>query len=208
MKKSSDETLSMSAGSRGCAGWPPRSSGSVPTAAGSGIQRLQRRTADPECRDLGRSMRGHARRARALRRRSRLLASGPWRPDRQEIRDGRAVFEAHMPRAWTVQRRPPQRPRAWPGTGTVPGGDRYPSMMPGAGERTRPEPQGPHSGRGSQRKRRTAMTAPAMPQAASTARSRQSAPACWANGPVRAWLNGRTGSQPATRLSSAEWIGR
>ena len=40
-----------------------------------------------------------------------------------------------------------------------------------------------YSGRGSQRKRRTATPAPATPQAASTARSRQSAPACWANAP-------------------------
>ena len=64
-----------------------------------------------------------------------------------------------------------------------------------------------YSGRGSQRKRRTATPAPTTPQAASTARSRQSAPACWANGPVRASLNGRTGSQPQTWLSSAEWIG-
>jgi hypothetical protein len=65
-----------------------------------------------------------------------------------------------------------------------------------------------YSGRGSQRKRRTATPAPTTPQAASTARFRQSAPACWANGPVRASLNGRTGSQPETRLSSVEWIGR
>ena len=64
-----------------------------------------------------------------------------------------------------------------------------------------------YSGRGSQRKRRTATPAPATPQAASTARSRQSAPACWANAPVRTSLNGRTGSQPEKWLSSAEWIG-
>ena len=63
---------------------------------------------------------------------------------------------------------------------------------------------GRHSGRGFQRNRRTAMMAPTTPHAASTARWRQSAPVCPANGPVSAWLNGRTGSQPAIRLSISE----
>ena len=59
-----------------------------------------------------------------------------------------------------------------------------------------------HSGLGSQRKRRTATMAPITPQAARTARCRQSAPVCRASGPVSASLNGRIGSQPVTRLSS------
>jgi hypothetical protein len=53
-----------------------------------------------------------------------------------------------------------------------------------------------------------AMMAPRMPQAARTARSRQSVPACRVSGAVSASSNGRTGSPPAIRLSSAELIGR
>jgi len=53
-----------------------------------------------------------------------------------------------------------------------------------------------------------ATMAPITPQAARTASCRQSAPVCLESGPVSASLNGRTGSQPVTRLSSDEWIGR
>jgi hypothetical protein len=59
-----------------------------------------------------------------------------------------------------------------------------------------------HSGLGSQRNRRIATAAPIMPQAARTARCRQSAPVCRDSGPVSASLKGRIGSQPVTRLSS------
>ena len=61
-----------------------------------------------------------------------------------------------------------------------------------------------HCGLGFQRKRRMAMNAPAAPQAARTARLCQSNPVCWANGPSRAWLNGRTGKAPEIRFSAAE----
>ena len=61
-----------------------------------------------------------------------------------------------------------------------------------------------HCGLGFQRKRRMAMNAPAAPQAARTARLFQSNPVCWANGPSRAWLNGRTGKAPEIRFSAAE----
>ena len=61
-----------------------------------------------------------------------------------------------------------------------------------------------HWGLGFQRKRRMAMSAPAAPQAARTARLFQSNPVCWENGPSRAWLNGRTGKAPEMRFSMAE----
>ena len=69
---------------------------------------------------------------------------------------------------------------------------------PGEGVR-RPTPAA-----GPGRNRRMATTVPRTPQAASTARCRQSAPACRASGAVSASLNGRTGSQPAIRLSNTE----
>ena len=55
-----------------------------------------------------------------------------------------------------------------------------------------------------QRARRMAMSAPAAPQTARTARLFQSNPVCWANGPSRAWLNGRTGKALEMRFSMAE----
>ena len=47
-----------------------------------------------------------------------------------------------------------------------------------------------------------ATTAPATPQASSTPRLCQSNPVWCANGPSNAWLNGRTGSRPATRRTA------
>ena len=45
-----------------------------------------------------------------------------------------------------------------------------------------------------------AMRVPAAPQASSTPRLSQSNPVCWANGPIRARLNGRTGRAPEMRF--------
>ena len=61
-----------------------------------------------------------------------------------------------------------------------------------------------HRELGVQRNRQMPRTVPAQPHAATTARCFQSGPACNASGPISASLNGRTGSQPATRLSICE----
>ncbi|WP_432156248.1 glycosyltransferase family 9 protein [Streptomyces sp. bgisy153] len=66
-----------------------------------------------------------------------------------------------------------------------------------------------HSGRGSQRNRRTATTAPAAPHRSSTPYSRQGRPG-WSvvSAVSRPSLNGFTGREPAIAFSGPEWTGR